>query len=146
MMKTGLSLFVTLAPLMVALASGENSQTRNPDPAATVSPNKISPFYCNIGALNPAERKRHFDELGPQLRLLRKNVRELENGYEFEYPGDAATYQLLTEWAIQERRCCPFFEIALRLEAEDGSIWLRLTGRPGTKEFIKVDAPSWVKQ
>jgi hypothetical protein len=73
-------------------------------------------------------------------------VRELKNGYEFEFPGNAATYQLLTEWAIQERLCCPFFDISLRLEPEGGPLWLRLSGRPGTKEFIKVDGASWVAQ
>jgi hypothetical protein len=91
-------------------------------------------------------RKRHFEELGPKLRSLRKSVRELKNGYEFEFPGDSATYQLLTEWAIQERLCCPFFDIRLRLEPEGGPLWLRLSGREGTKEFIKVDGASWVAQ
>jgi hypothetical protein len=104
-----------------------------------------SPFYCNRNALNPAERKRHFDELGPKLRSLRKSVQELKDGYQFEFPGDSATYQLLTEWAIQERLCCPFFDISLRLEPEGGPIWLSLSGRPGTKEFIKVDGASWIK-
>jgi len=114
--------------------------------AGTLTPRKASPFYCNTLALTPAVRKRHFDELGPKLRLLRKSVHELDNGYEFEFPGDAETYQLLSEWAIQERLCCPFFEIALRLDPESGPLWLRLTGRPGTKEFIKVDGAQWVQQ
>jgi hypothetical protein len=107
---------------------------------------KGSPFYCNRLALTLQLRKRHFEELGPKLRLLRKSVRELKNGYEFEFPGDTATYQLLTEWAIQERLCCPFFDISLRLEPEGGPLWLRLSGREGTKEFIKVDGASWVAQ
>jgi hypothetical protein len=107
---------------------------------------KGSPFYCNRLALTPEVRKRHFEELGPKLRSLRKTVRELKNGYEFEFPGDTVTYQLLTEWAIQERLCCPFFDISLRLEPEGGPLWLRLSGRPGTKEFIKVDGASWVAQ
>jgi hypothetical protein len=107
---------------------------------------KGSPFYCNRLALTPQLRKRHFEELGPKLRSLRKSVRELKNGYEFEFPGDSATYQLLTEWAIQERLCCPFFDIGLRLAPEGGPLWLRLSGREGTKEFIKVDGASWVAQ
>jgi hypothetical protein len=107
---------------------------------------KGSPFYCNRLALTPEVRKRHFEELGPRLRSLRKSVRELKNGYEFEFPGDTATYQLLTEWAIQERLCCPFFDISLRLEPEGGPLWMRLSGRQGTKEFIKVDGASWVAQ
>lgn len=86
-----------------------------------------SPLACNTLALSSEERARHFNEVGPALQSL-KSVRELENGYEFEFPGDRATLQLLAEWAIQERECCPFFEITLRLEPERRGAWLRLTG------------------
>jgi len=66
-------------------------------------------------------------------------MRELADGYELEFPTDNTTYQLLTEWAFQERLCCPFFDIDLRFDRENGPLWLRLTGRPGTKEFIKTE-------
>jgi hypothetical protein len=113
--------------------------------AASASPPKESPFACDRTALSPAERKRHFDELGPALRSVKKSVRELPDGYEFEFPSDAATWQRLTEWVFQERRCCPFFDIDLRLEREGGALWLRLGGRPGTKAFIQADAGPWLK-
>src|SRR6266487_2533414 len=99
----------------------------------------VSPFACNAFALSPEIRKRHFEELGPALLKLKKSMRELTDGYEFELPADNKTYQLLTEWAFQERLCCPFFDIDLRLDRENGPLWLRLTGRPGTKEFIKME-------
>jgi hypothetical protein len=99
----------------------------------------VSPFACNALALSPEVRKRHFEELGPALLKLTKSMLELADGYEFELPADNKTYQLLTEWAFQERLCCPFFDIDLRLEKEGGPLWLRLTGRPGTKEFIKEE-------
>jgi hypothetical protein len=89
--------------------------------------------------LSPEVRKRHFEELGPALLKLTKSTRELPDGYELEFPADNKTYQLLTEWAFQERLCCPFFDIGLRLDRENGPLWLRLTGRPGTKEFIKEE-------
>jgi hypothetical protein len=98
-----------------------------------------SPFACDALALSPETRKRHFDELEPALLKLKKSTRELSDGYEFELPADYKTYQLLTEWALQERLCCPFFDIDLRLDREHGPLWLRLTGRPGTKEFIKME-------
>lgn len=137
-----------LLPLLVAFTTYVSVNASGPiadDTSHPLAIRKASPFFCNRMALNPAERKRHFDELGPKLLSLRKGVRELETGYEFEFPSDAATYQLLSEWAIQERRCCPFFDIGLRLEPDNGPIWLSLTGRPGTKDFIKLDAPKWVK-
>src|SRR2546423_7697707 len=99
----------------------------------------VSPFSCNAFALSPEIRKRHFEELGPALLKLKKSIRELPDGYELELPSDNTTYQLLTEWAFQERLCCPFFDIDLRLDRENGPLWLRLTGRPGTKEFIKME-------
>ena len=138
-----------LLPLLIAISTtalNATSDDKCPRPATLSTAKQGSPFYCNRLALTPEVRKRHFQELGPKLRTLRKNVRELKDGYEFEFPGDAATYQLLSEWAIQERLCCPFFSIALQMESEGGSLWLRLTGRPGTKEFIKVDGAAWITQ
>ena len=99
----------------------------------------VSAFACNAFALSPEERKRHFEEVGPALLKLKRSMRELPDGYELELPADNKTYQLLTEWAFQERLCCPFFDIALRFDRENGPLWLRLTGRPGTKEFIKEE-------
>ncbi len=105
-----------------------------------------SPFACDRLALDPEARRRHFVELGPTLRGLRKGVRELPDGYEFQFPSDPKTIALVAEWAAGERLCCPFFDIQLHMEREDGPFWLRLTGRKGTKEFIKVDAAAWIKQ
>lgn len=118
-----------LLMIMIALAT----------PATTESP-----FACNVAALTSAERHRHFDELGPALRSLRTAVRELPNGYEFDFPGDAKSVAMLVEWTAQERLCCPFFDIDLRMPREGGAVTLRLTGRQGTKEFIKADAAPWI--
>src|SRR5260370_38291823 len=73
-----------------------------------------SPLACDAWALSPEERNRHFNELGPTLRSLKKSVLELDNGYEFEFPGDRATLQLLSEWSIQTRQRYPVFEINCR--------------------------------
>jgi hypothetical protein len=115
-------------------------------PALLQAAKHESPFACDRAALAPEKRKRHFDELGPALRSLRKSTHELADGFEFEFPGDAAVYQLLAEWVGGERLCCPFFDIDLRVEREGGPLWLRLTGREGVKQFTKVDFPSeWFK-
>ncbi|PYJ88687.1 MAG: hypothetical protein DME70_03530 [Verrucomicrobia bacterium] len=96
--------------------------------------------------MDPAARKRHFDELGPILRRSIKGVQELPDGYQFQFPSDPKTILAIAEWAAGERLCCPFFDIQLHLEAEGGLFWLRLTGREGTKDFIKVDGAEWIKQ
>ena len=116
-----------------------NASAEQVQPVSSSPTEHVSPFACNAVALSSEVRKRHFEELEPALLKLTKSMRELPDGYEFEFPADSSTYQLLTEWAFQERLCCPFFDIALRFDGESGPLWLRLTGRPGTKEFIKAE-------
>ena len=122
--------------ILTIVGTSLRAQDRQPPP---------SPFACDRMALSPADRKRHFDELGPTLRSLKTGVRELTNGYAFQFPGDPGTFQLVAEWVAGERACCPFFDLEIRLERERGPLWLSLTGREGTKEFIKVDAAGWIK-
>jgi hypothetical protein len=105
-----------------------------------------SPFACNRLALTEPARKRHFDELGPALRVIKKTIREVPNGYEFEFPSDPASVQLVSEWAVGEHLCCPFFDVELRFEREGGGFWLRLTGREGVKAFIRTDFARWFAQ
>jgi hypothetical protein len=105
-----------------------------------------SPFACDRSALTAEARKRHFDELGPQLRALHKNVRELPDGYEFEFPSDAATFRAIAEWTVGEHLCCPFFDIDVRWEREHGALLLRLAGRAGVKQFIRSDFAKWFEK
>ena len=86
------------------------------------------PFACDLRALTPEVRKRHFQELTPMLLALKTGERELPDGYEFRFPSDTKTVAMLTEWIAQERLCCPFFDIDLRFEREHGPVWLRLRG------------------
>jgi hypothetical protein len=102
-----------------------------------------SPFACNRAALTAQARKRHFDELSPALRARKKSVRELRDGFEFEFPNDTTTFQMVSEWVGGERLCCPFFDIDVHVEREGGSLWLRLTGREGVKQFIRADFAAW---
>src|ERR1700733_1861119 len=102
-----------------------------------------SPFACDRAALTAQARKRHFDELSPALRARKKSIRELRDGFEFEFPSDTATFQLVSEWVGGERLCCPFFDIDVHAEREGGSLWLRLTGREGVKQFIRADFARW---
>jgi hypothetical protein len=124
-----------VAPAPVWATSEPSSQTEH-----------ASPLACNAFVLSPEARKRHFEEVGPALLKLKKSTRELPDGYEFEFPTDRATWQLMTEWVIDERLCCPFLDIDVRFRRESGPLWLRLTGRPGVKEFIKQDFGPLIRQ
>jgi len=145
-----ISIIATALLMMVVGFGFTRMGSKQPDRAQSLSSatqvQRESPFACDTSALTPEQRKRHFDELGPALRALRKGVRELPDGYEFQFPSDQKTYEMLTEWVHQESLCCPFFDINVRLEREGGPLWLRLTGREGTKDFIKVDGAKWIQQ
>src|SRR5215467_12194729 len=135
---------IALTVLSSLLASAQDKSQRNSaQPVADAR--RESPFICYVYALSPKERNRHFNELGPTLRKLKTGVRELADGYEFQFPTDPKTFQHVAEWVAGERLCCPFFEIQMRVEKEGGPLWLRLTGREGTKQFIQSDAPDWIK-
>src|SRR6266545_6576592 len=122
--------FITAIALVAPVA---NSATSEPSSQTE----HVSPFACNGLALSPEVRTRHFEELGPALLKLKKSTRELPDGYELEFPADNRTYQLLAEWAFNERLCCPFFEIVLRFDREGGPLWLRLTGQPELQEIAQ---------
>lgn len=134
-----------LAAMFGAVLDPKAFRTCAQTAATSQTPEPESPFACNALAFTEQERDRHFNVLDPALRSLKKSVRELDDGYEFEFPGDRTTIQMLAEWAMQERQCCPFFEINLRLEPERGSAWLRLSGRKGTKAFIEIAVAAWLR-
>jgi len=113
---------------------------------STIVASQGSPLACDRAALTPADRTRHFDQLGPALRGMVKSVREVSDGYEFEFPADPASFRLVAEWAAGEHLCCPFFDIDLRQEREHGAFWMRLSGRPGVKEFIAADFGKWMRK
>ncbi|HYL98942.1 MAG TPA: hypothetical protein VEZ90_08300, partial [Blastocatellia bacterium] len=69
---------------------------------------KRSTFVCNIGALSSSERAR-YGALGKKLLASRQAVKELANGYAFQFPSDSETIQSAAEWITMERKCCPFF-------------------------------------
>ena len=142
MMLTAPMLLALLVSVVVGLPDSARAQGSSPD----AKRRSQSAFACNRLALTPEQRKRHFDDLGPKLLSLKKAIRELPNGYEFEFAADSSTVQLVAEWAVGERACCPFFDIDLRLEREGGSLWLVLTGREGVKQFIQADGAAWIRR
>jgi hypothetical protein len=141
-MKPILATAITLATISSAAFHPQTAAQRSD---SSVTAKHETPFACNRLALSPEHRKRHFDELGPALRSLGMGVHELPDGFEFKFPADVKTYQLLAEWTAGERLCCPFFDIDLRSEREGGPVWLRLTGRDGVKPFIAADFVKWFR-
>lgn len=111
---------------------------------AAVQTVRQSPFFCDLSTLTSAERVRK-EQIAQTLAGRRLAVSELPDGYEFVFPGDRSTFHSVAEWIETERLCCPFFDFDLRLDREGGRIALRLTGRKGTKEFVRADFERWLK-
>jgi hypothetical protein len=92
-------------------------------------------FVCNLGVMNTEERAR-YTALARKLMGAGEERRELDNGYAFKLQTEKISLREIAEWITFERRCCPFFNLQIEAEPNDGPVWLRMTGAPGIKQFI----------
>ena len=99
-----------------------------------------SVFTCNLKAFQPEERKIH-DRLTAQLRSAAVARRELPDGYSFQMDPRKVSLAQIAEWAVLERKCCPFFDYQLDLHSEENTLWFTLKGREGVKRFIEMEVP-----
>ena len=90
------------------------------------------PLACNLAGDEQVRRREAVRVLLDRSRL----VGEMEDGYEFAFPGDADWATRLTEFIVAERSCCPFFTFELVFEPGEYEILLRVRGPEGTKQFI----------
>ncbi len=99
---------------------------------------EVSPFSCNISALDPEQRKRH-SALVKELVPKHLEVKELPDGYGFRFPNDRSLFTALSELATLEQLCCPFLTLTLELQHDQGPMWLKLTGKDGVKDFLQAE-------
>src|SRR2546428_12397824 len=78
-----------------------------------------SPFACDMNALSAEQRQRHVELLG-RLNAAQEEVRESPDGYSIRFEAEPQLFQELAEFVIYERLCCPFFDLELVLERENG--------------------------
>ncbi len=99
------------------------------------------PVACSLSGPDLAARRRELVEyvFGGALQL-----EELENGYEFGFPGSTEWTEKLVEMINTERACCTFLTFELRFEPDNGPVSLRVTGPEDTRAFIETGlmAPS----
>jgi hypothetical protein len=96
-----------------------------------------SPLACVVAPFSADERSR-WQQLGAAWSAKVDEVRELPDGFALRIGHDAATIMAAAEWMTLDRRCCPFMAFTLAIEREGGPAWVHLTGRPGTKEFLRA--------
>lgn len=97
-----------------------------------------SPLACDMTAIPAEQRPIHLSE-SRELFSQIQETRELPDGYQFRFANEASIIRNLTEFVVLEKLCCPFLSFAIEIEAENGPVWLRLTGREGVKEFIREE-------
>jgi len=81
-------------------------------------------------------QQRRTDHLNKIAALL-VDFKELENGFTYRFPVERSTLQDLAEVIDLERKCCPFLNFNLIIEAGSEHVSLELTGAEGTKEMIR---------
>ena len=129
----GLAALLSSGALMQA--SPQETKTKEKEKQVLTTQNK---FYCNIKALNPAERE-HHKQLTDKLIAARREIVETEKGYEFQYSPSNVSIGELADWVAAEGKCCPFFDFHIDLEREGNLLCLRLTGEEGIKPFIRSE-------
>jgi hypothetical protein len=102
------------------------------------TPTKPQGFSCNLRGLTQAERLEH-QALVTKLKQSVVEVRELADGLSFRVSSQKITLAALSRWVELERHCCAFFRFGIDLEPHQGATWLRLTGAPGVKAFLKTE-------
>ncbi len=94
---------------------------------------KRLPIACELSEGGQRSRR---EEISREIFSRCEDVRELEDGYEFVFPGNEQLVEGLTRFIASERECCRFFTFELHFEPELGPVLLRMRGPDGTKEFL----------
>ena len=97
-----------------------------------------SPLACDMSVLSPAQRQTHLTN-SRELFSKVQAIRELPDGYKFQFADDSNAIMKVAEFVTLEKLCCPFLNFAVEVEAEGGPITVRLTGREGVKAFIREE-------
>jgi hypothetical protein len=133
------SVFTTFLAAMVVNGISPRAHAQTPaltakDDSRTAA--RQSGFYCNLKALNPAEREQHR-QLTERFKAARVETTELESGYAFRFDAAKISINDLAAWISWEQKCCPFFDFEIELQRDGGPLWLKLRGREGVKEFMR---------
>jgi hypothetical protein len=91
------------------------------------------PVACTLG---PAEFASRRDTLLPGLIARAAGSEALPDGMRWRFAPSQDLLIGLAAVIDAERRCCPFLRFQVVVEADGGSVWLAVTGPPGTREFL----------
>ena len=96
------------------------------------------PLVCDMGVFTSTQREAHIQNTHQLIQSVR-SIGELENGYEFIFPGESRIISMVSEFILNERLCCPFLKFTMNVDSNDEPITLSLTGPIGTQEFLRAE-------
>jgi hypothetical protein len=91
------------------------------------------PIACT---LTPGEFGARRSELLPALVQRALETRDLEDGLACRFEATPETLRDAAAMMAAEHQCCAFLRFELTVEPGDGPLWLRVTGPPGTRQFL----------
>lgn len=68
-----------------------------------------------------------------------KQVKAVDKGYGLRFSPDGESLLLLSDWIYVERLCNPFLRFVLKVESNNGPVWLEISGPAGTQDFLKSE-------
>ncbi len=92
------------------------------------------PIVCTLSDKELQERRKNILD---KIAAFLIDSRELPDGYRFRFSIDDSILQNLVTVINLERKCCPFLNFKLSLEAGKDFASLELTGQQGAKEAVK---------
>jgi hypothetical protein len=93
------------------------------------------PIACDLTAIPAEVREAHMVN-GQHIFQAAVEICELANGYSIRLPNTTGMWMALATFVENERRCCPFWHFDLTVEANNGPLWLALTGPEGAKDLL----------
>ena len=90
-----------------------------------------------ICTLNDSDFQQRRQGLLAEVQHLVQGQKELDNGFAFQFSPSDEVIEMLSTLIRLERSCCAFLNFQLEVPAENGPIWLRLTGPDGSKSFLQ---------
>jgi hypothetical protein len=92
------------------------------------------PIACR---LNPFELFARRDTLLPGVIARAEHSEPLPDGARWRFKPSGELLLALAAMIDAERRCCPFLRFHVLAEADNGPVWLEVTGPEGTREFLE---------
>jgi hypothetical protein len=92
------------------------------------------PIAC---PLTPGDLRARRDELLPGLIARALERVDCPDGVGWRFEARSDVLQAIAAVIDAERQCCAFLRFELTVEPGNGPLWLRVTGPPGTRDFLR---------